>query len=102
MWYEPVFQVAPVTVREHITTKLHDHKTALDEQKRMEMQIRALHRCPRDQNRRCFRGVRGTNLNAHTVTPTHQHTREERTTLFKKGTLWASGLGIFSQAPAHM
>ena len=59
--------------------------------------IRGLHR--RHIGRNMFRvdGVRGTDLNAHTPihTRTHVHTREERTSLLNKLTLWANVLGVF-------
>ena len=65
----------------------------------MEGIIRGLHR--RHNGRNPFRvgGVRRPNFNAHTYT--RIHTRGERTILISNDTLWANGLGIFSQAPAH-
>ena len=38
--------------------------------------IRGLHRCNKGRNQCSFRGVWGTNVNAHTNTPTHQYTNK--------------------------
>ena len=58
-----------------------------------EGKIRGLHSRAHGRNRSFFGGVRGTNLNVHT--------REVRTLLLRKATLWANILWMFSQAPAR-
>ena len=64
----------------------------------MELQTTGLHRRPRGRNRWCLGNVRGIKLND---TQTHQYTREERTIILKKPTLWANVLGFYSQALEH-
>ena len=100
-WYQPII---PVTTRtspwqlEHVL--YHDQAPRTQngfgrEQRRVKAPIWSLDRRRRGRNRWCFSGVRATKLNAHT-------TDIGRIIKLKKPTLWASVLGIFSQAPAHI
>ena len=83
----------------HITTKLHELKPALDAS-------RGGSKCNDGASTNALGAAMGGLAVAFEDqgsmhTPTHQHTREERTIVLKKSTLWANVLGFFSQAPAH-